>query len=428
MAASGLLSGIRVIEMSHVMAAPACGLLLADMGADVIKVERLPHGDDIRRYQPIRQGESAAFAMMNRNKRGAALDMKSDGGKAALRRLIEGADVFIENYRRGAVETYGAGYGQVRETCPRLVYCSLSGYGRTGPYADRGGFDLVAQGMSGLMSITGEGPGRPPVKVGAPVTDTTAGVLGAMGIVAALLKRTETGRGQYVDTSLFEAGIMHTYWQSAIYLASGEVPGAMGSAHPLAAPYQAFRTRDGWITIGAANQNSWLKLVELLDAPGLASDPRFAEPAARMENRDALVDALSVYFSADTTETWMERLEAAGMPGGPVLDIAQMTKDPQTIARGMVQDIGTSTGGAMRVLGHPVKYSDDPARHPPTRPRPRPAHAGGAPGGGLRGGRDRGAGGLGRGPHRRFLRRPGLGRGKGGRKHSMTALSRPTVI
>lgn len=361
MAASGLLSGIRVIEMSHVMAAPACGLLLADMGADVIKVERLPHGDDIRRYQPIRQGESAAFAMMNRNKRGAALDMKSDGGKAALRRLIEGADVFIENYRRGAVETYGAGYGQVRETCPRLVYCSLSGYGRTGPYADRGGFDLVAQGMSGLMSITGEGPGRPPVKVGAPVTDTTAGVLAAMGIVAALLKRTETGRGQYVDTSLFEAGIMHTYWQSAIYLASGEVPGAMGSAHPLAAPYQAFRTRDGWITIGAANQNSWLKLVELLDAPGLASDPRFAEPAARMENRDALVDALSVYFAADTTETWMERLEAAGMPGGPVLDIAQMTKDPQTIARGMVQDIGTSTGGAMRVLGHPVKYSDDPA-------------------------------------------------------------------
>ncbi len=358
-----LLSGLRVIEMSHVMAAPTCGLMLSDMGADVIKVERIPGGDDVRKLAPFVDDISTPFTMMNRNKRGIGLNMRTDEGKAALKKLILGADVFIENYRLGAMDHYGVSYDQVKAENPKLIYCSISGYGRTGPYAAKGGFDLVAQGMSGLMSITGEGSGRPPVKVGAPVTDITAGCLAAMGILAALVKRKETGEGQYVDTSLFEAGIMHTYWQSAIYFGSGEVPQAMGSAHPLMAPYQAFQTKDGWINIGSANQGLWGKLTELLGAPELADDPRFVEPKDRMENLSELVEALTGYFITETTENWMDRLESMGIPAGPVLDIAQMTSDPQALARDMVQDAAPT-----KVIGHPVKYSATPTSIQRTAP------------------------------------------------------------
>ncbi|NQV57316.1 MAG: CoA transferase [Rhodospirillales bacterium] len=353
----GLLSGIRVIEFSHVMAAPTCGLMLADMGADVIKVERLPDGDSVRGNAPFAGDVSAPFTMMNRGKRGVAFDLRSDGGKAAFKRLIEGADVFVENFRMGAADHYGVGWDQMKETCPKLIYCSISGFGRTGPYAERGGFDLVAQGMSGLMSITGEGPGRPPVKVGAPVTDITAGTLAAMGILGALVARQTTGKGQFVDTSLFEAGIMHTYWQSAIFMASGEVPGAMGSAHPLMAPYQAFETKNGWINLGSANQNLWQKLVHLIGAPGLAEDARFIGPNERRDNQGELADVLNTYFRTRTTEDWFQILDAGGIPAGPVLDIKQMTEDAQTKARDMVRDVDAD-GNKIRVLGHPVKYSD----------------------------------------------------------------------
>src|SRR5215475_8170119 len=256
---SGPLSGMKVIELAHIMAGPVCGLMLADMGASIIKVEKHPGGDDSRGFlPPAIEGESAAFMMMNRNKRGIALDLKTDAGKEVLRRLLADADAVIENYRTGTMERLGFGYETLRKSNPGLIYCSLSGFGRTGPYAERGGFDLIAQGMSGLMSITGEGPGRPPVKCGAPVTDITAGILAAMGILAAYTHRLKTGEGQAVDTSLFEAGIVHTYWQSAICFATGVPPGPMGSAHPLSAPYQAFQTADGWITIGAANQANWI--------------------------------------------------------------------------------------------------------------------------------------------------------------------------
>ena len=365
----GLLAGIRVIEFSHVMAAPTCGMMLADMGADVIKVERLPGGDSVRGSAPFAGDVSAPFTMMNRNKRGLALDLRSDDGKAAFKRLAEGADVFIENYRKGAADHYGVGYAAMQAANPRLVYCSVSGFGRTGPYAERGGFDLVAQGMSGLMSITGEGPGRPPVKVGAPVTDITAGILAAMGILGALLKRGVTGRGQFVDTSLFEAGITHTYWQSAIFMASGQMPQAMGSAHPLMAPYQAFETADGWINLGSANQNLWKKLTELLGAPELAIDPRFAEPNARRDNHLQLAEVLNGYFREASTDEWFAKLNEAGIPAGPVLDIAQMTEDEQTVARDMVQEVGGEVGDTIRVLGHPVKYSE----HPAAIHRPAPA-------------------------------------------------------
>ena len=356
-----LLAGVRVIEMSHVMAAPTTGLMLADMGADVIKVERLPMGDDVRRLAPYVDDESAPFAMMNRNKRSIGLNLKTDVGKAALKRLIEGADVFVENYRQGAMEHYGVGYEQIKDDNPGLIYCSISGYGRTGPYAEKGGFDLVAQGMSGLMSITGESAERPPVKVGAPVTDITAGTLGAMGILGALFHKTQLGEGQFVDTSLFEAGIMHTYWQSAIFMASGELPVAMGSAHPLMAPYQAFQTSDGWLNIGSANQGLWQKLTAFLGVPELADDPRFREPKDRMDNLAELVDELTGFFKTDTTEAWQQKLEAAGIPAGPVLNIEQMTTNEQTLARDMVADVGSSEGSSLRVLGHPVKYSETPA-------------------------------------------------------------------
>jgi crotonobetainyl-CoA:carnitine CoA-transferase CaiB-like acyl-CoA transferase len=354
----GPLAGLKVIELAHIMAGPVCGLMLADMGADVIKVEKIPGGDDSRRFVPPDiDGEPAAYMMMNRNKRGIAVDLKSDGGKAVLRRLLGTADVVIENYRRGTMERFGLGYETLKRDNPGLIYCEISGFGRTGPYAERGGFDLIAQGMSGLMSITGEAPGRPPIKVGAPITDITAGILGAMGVAAAYAHRLRTGEGQRVDTSLFEAGIVHTYWQSAIAFATGVSPGPMGSAHPLNAPYQAFRTADGWINIGAANQANWLRLLEVLDATDLADDPRFAGNAQRMSHLGELTDALGGYFARRTTADWLERLEAARVPAGPVLSVGEMHADPQTRARDMVVTTDHSRIGPVQTLGLPVKFS-----------------------------------------------------------------------
>lgn len=362
MEATGPLKGVRVIEMAHIMAGPTCGLMLADLGADVIKVERLPAGDDTRRMVPPRiGGESAAFLMMNRNKRGFAVDNRSEAGRAVLKRLALSGDAFIENYRKGAMEHFGLGYTTLAAEKPALVYCSLSGFGRTGPYAERGGFDLIAQGMSGLMSITGEGPGRPPVKVGAPVTDITAGILAAMGILAALFHAQKTGQGQLVDTSLYEAGIVHTFWQSAIALATGVAPGPLGSAHPLNGPYQAFRTADGYINVGAANQSNWLRTLEALGLPELASDPRFKDNPGRMANLATLVGLMEARFTTRNSAEWLAVLEAVGVPAGPVMDVNQMHADPQTLARGMVTEVAHSTLGAVKTIGPPVKLSATPA-------------------------------------------------------------------
>jgi crotonobetainyl-CoA:carnitine CoA-transferase CaiB-like acyl-CoA transferase len=360
-APSGPLAGLKVIELAHIMAGPVCGLMLADMGASVVKVEKVPGGDDSRRFvPPALAGESAAFMMVNRNKRGIALDLKTSEGKAVLRRLLADADVLIENYRADTMERLGFGYDILKKHNPGLIYCSLSGFGRSGPYADRGGFDLVAQGMSGLMSITGEGPGRPPVKCGAPITDITAGILAAMGVLAAYVHRLRTGEGQQVDTSLFEAGVVQTYWQSAIALATGVSPGPMGSAHPLNAPYQAFQTADGWITIGAANQANWLRMLDVLGAQNLASDPRCGDNPARMENRAALDEALTAHLRRRSSAEWLERFEAAGVPAGPVLSVAEMHADPQTLARDMVVEVEHARAGAVRTLGLPVKFSATP--------------------------------------------------------------------
>lgn len=358
----GPLAGLKVIELAHVMAGPTCGLMLADMGANVIKVEKLPDGDDTRRMAPpLIDGEAAAYLMMNRNKRGIAIDFKRAEGREIGHRLLRTADVVIENFRKGTMERLGLGYDALREINPALIYCEVSGFGRTGPYAERGGFDLIAQGMSGLMSITGEGPGRPPVKCGAPMTDITAGILAAMGVLAAYVHRLKTGEGQRVDASLFEAGIVHTYWQSAIALATGTAPGPLGSAHPLNAPYQAFETADGWITIGAANQSNWLKLVDALDAGALGNDARFATNVARMANLPALVAALTPLFKKRASADWLKRLEAAGVPAGPVLDVVQMHADPQTRAREMVVEVPHSRLGSVQTIGTPVKFSATPS-------------------------------------------------------------------
>jgi crotonobetainyl-CoA:carnitine CoA-transferase CaiB-like acyl-CoA transferase len=357
----GPLEGLKVIDLTHVMAGPTCTLMLADMGADVIKIERLPGGDDTRRSIPPEiDGESAAFMMMNRNKRGMAIDLKTPGGKAVLRRLLLDADVLVENFRPGTLAKLGFEFEILRQDNPGLIWCALSGFGLSGPYGHRAGFDLVAQAMSGIMSVTGEALGRPPVKCGAPLTDITCGILGAMGVLAAYVQRLRTGRGQMVDTSLFEAGIVQTYWQSAIALATGVAPGPMGSAHPLSAPYQAFETADGWVVIGGSNQPNWLRTLEALDAQPLADDPRFVSNADRMGHLEELEAALAPYFKARSSDDLLARFEQQGVPAGPVYDVNQMHRDPQTLARQMVVEVEHVRLGPVRTIGLPVKFSDTP--------------------------------------------------------------------
>jgi crotonobetainyl-CoA:carnitine CoA-transferase CaiB-like acyl-CoA transferase len=360
---TGPLVGIKVIELAHVMAGPTCGRMLADMGADVIKVERIPDGDDARRDTIAGDAggnDSLAFIMMNRNKRGIALDLKSPGGKQILFKLLENADVLIENFRHDTMAKLGLGYDKLHERFPRLIYCAVSGFGRTGPYHERGGFDLIAQGMSGLMSITGEGPGRPPVKVGAPATDIAAGILATMGVVAALYNREQTGRGQMVDTSLYEAGITFTYWHSAICFATGDNPGALGSAHPLNTPYQAYETADSWINVGGANQSNWKRLLGVLGDEKLKADSRFADNARRMKNKPALDHILSEHFRQRSTQDWLAALEAAGIPAGPINSVREMHTDPQTLARDMVVSSSHSRLGEVKTIGFPVKFSETP--------------------------------------------------------------------
>jgi crotonobetainyl-CoA:carnitine CoA-transferase CaiB-like acyl-CoA transferase len=355
------LSGIKVVDLTHVMAGPTCTLMLADLGADVIKVEKVPGGDDTRRSKPPQIGdEAASFLMMNRNKRGIVVDLKNEQGRDLLLELMATADVVVENYRPDTLAKLGITFEAARARNPGLIWCALSGFGRTGPYAKRGGFDLVAQAMSGIMSVTGASRDEPPMECGLPLTDITAGLLACIGILAALQARTRTGQGQLVDTSLYEAGIIHTYWQSAIALATGVAPGPMGSAHPLNAPYQAFRTADGWIVIGGANQTNWLRITQILEAPELAEDPRFRENAGRMAHLRELEDELTRHFVTRPSADWLAKFEAAGVPAGPVYDVNEMHRDPQTLAREMVTEVPHTTLGSVKTLGLPIKLSETP--------------------------------------------------------------------
>jgi len=347
------------LELAQIMAGPTCGLMLADLGAEVIKIEKIPGGDDTRRFLPPDvNGEAAAFMMMNRNKRGMALDLKTKEGVEVFKRLVKQADVVVENFRKGTLEKLGVGYEELKKINPKIILCEISGYGRTGPYADKGGFDLIAQGMSGLMSITGESKGKPPMKVGAPVTDITAGILAATGVLAALVSRATTGVGQRVDTSLYEAGIVHTYWQSAIASATGVAPGPLGSAHPLTAPYQAFQTKDKWITVGASNQNTWLKLIDALGVKELQENEKFNSNANRMQNVTELTELLKKELAKKTSAEWLKLFDEKGLPCGPINTVTEMFEDPQTIERKMIVDVKNKKAGSFKAIGMPIKFSE----------------------------------------------------------------------
>jgi len=357
---NGALEGIKVVELAQIMAGPTCGMLLADMGADVIKVEKLPGGDDTRSYsEPQIAGESAAFMMMNRNKRGIAVNLKTPGGLEVVKRLLADADVVTENYRKGTLEKLGLGYDVLKALNPRLIYCAISGYGRRGPYADKGGFDLIAQGFAGIMSITGE-PGGPPAKSGTSIADINAGILAALGILAAVIARGKTGRGQVVETSLMEAAVQQTFWQAASFFATGVNPGPTGSAHLLTAPYQAFPTQDGWINIGGANQSNWERIVKVIGRPELNDDVRFRTNGDRMKNLAALTPLIAERLRERPSAEWIREFEAAGVPVGPVNRIGDMLADPQVAAREMVLEVEHPRAGRMKTLGAPIKFSETP--------------------------------------------------------------------
>ncbi|GIK88514.1 MAG: CoA transferase [Betaproteobacteria bacterium] len=356
----GPLAGMRVLELAQIMAGPTAGMMLADMGADVIKVEKLPGGDDSRDYrEPRVNGVSAPFLMMNRNKRGIALDLKHPKGRDVLLRLVRDADVLTENYRRGTLERLGLGYDVLSAANPALIYAAVSGYGRDGPWADKAGFDLIAQGFAGLMSITGE-PGGPPAKTGNSVADINGGILAVAGILAAYAHRLKTGFGQKVETSLMEAALQQTYWHASVHFATGASPGPTGSAHILTAPYQAFRARDGWINIGGANQANWERIAEVLGHPEWRDDARFRTNSDRMANLPALVDAMNAVLGTRTKAEWIERFDAAGVPAGPVHSIGEALAHPQTLARGMVVDLVHPTAGPVKAIGCPVHFSRTP--------------------------------------------------------------------
>jgi formyl-CoA transferase len=352
------LEGLRVLDVTQVMAGPFCAMQLCDMGADVIKVEP-PEGDSVRRIGAGDGRESAPFNALNRGKRGIVLDLKQAAGQAAFRRLAATADILIENYRPGVMRGFGLDYESLAADHPALIYASISGYGQTGPYAGRGGFDLVAQGVSGLMSVTGE-PGRPPAKVGVPLTDLGAGLFALGAILAALHYRTRTGRGQHIDTSLVEAGVALSVWESAEYFAEGRTPQPLGSAHRMFAPYQAIACADGHITLGTANDRLFVRLCELLGHPEWAADPDYATAALRVRHREGLIARIEAITSGHPRQHWLDRFEGAGIPCGPVNDYAQVFEDPQVRAREMVVDVEHPVLGRLKALGSPIKMSETP--------------------------------------------------------------------
>jgi formyl-CoA transferase len=351
-----------VLDLTQIMAGPFCTMVLADMGADVIKVEKPNGGDDNRRMgPPFIKDWSAGFLALNRNKRSLAADLRNEAGQAMFKRLVEGADAVVENFRPGVMDRLGLGYETLAAIKPSLIYCSVSGYGNTGPDATKGGFDLVAQGVSGLMSITGH-PGMPPAKVGVPITDISAGLLSASGILCAYIHSLKTGQGQQVDTSLMEAGIAYTVWESSVYFAGGEIPGPLGSAHRVSAPYQALRTSDGYLNIGAATQPTWEQLCRAIDLEVLIDDPRFLLPGDRKAHEDELAALLEETFTADTTSNWLKMLEDAGVVAGPIYNMDQVYKNPQVLARKMLVDLEDPDLGTIHNIGIPVKLSATPGQ------------------------------------------------------------------
>ncbi|AKQ54269.1 CaiB/BaiF CoA transferase family protein [Bordetella hinzii] len=364
------LEGIKILDLSQIMAGPYCTMVLADLGAEVIKVEKPGAGDDSREMGPYVNGESSCFAQINRNKLGISLNLKRPELRETVLDMVRWADVLIENYRVGVARSLGLDYETLSQVNPRLVYCSISGYGQTGPYSGKGGFDLVAQGMTGIMSMTGEPDGRP-LKSGIAIYDVGAGLTAAYAILAACLHQQRTGEGQHIDISLAECGLPWFIWEAAAYFAEGTVPKATGSRHRVSAPYQAFNTGDGYIIIGAANQRTWERLcTDVLGRPELIRDPRFLTNSDRLDNIAELEPLLEAEFARADAATWIARCEQAQVPCGPINDFGQAMQDPHYAARGMVEELDHPKLGRMKTVGIPTKFSRTPGR----LRRPAPLH------------------------------------------------------
>ncbi len=370
------LKDIRVVDLTRALAGPYCTMMLGDLGADVIKVERPGRGDDSRGWGPPfvgepygpYAGESAYFIAANRNKRSITVNLKSTEGQEVVRRLAGASDVMVENFRTGVLDKMGLGYDDLHTLNPRLVYCSISGYGRTGPYATRPGYDFIIQAEGGLMGIIGPEEGTP-YRVGVPIIDINSGMFAATAILAALHARDQTGKGQLVDVSLLDTVVALLTNVASNYLVGGMEPRRLGNAHPNIAPYEAFRARDRWFALAAANERQWTTLCDAISRPELKDDPRFATNGDRVANRPALVEALSGAFAVRDADEWLADLQAAGLPCGPINTIADVFEHPQAEARNLVLETEHPTAGPVQLTGFPYKLSQTPAevRLPPPR-------------------------------------------------------------
>lgn len=355
----GALAGLVVVDLSTYLSGPVCSMLLADYGADVIKVERPGSGDEVRHFKPFLNGVSSAFMLLNRNKRSIELDLKKPEDLAAMQRLIACADVLIENFRPGVCDRLGIGQEAMRRANPQLVYCSISGFGQTGPYRERGGFDLMAQGIAGLMSINAL-PDGTPCRLPIPISDLCAGMYASNAVCTALLARNRTGLGQAVDVSLLDVAVSLGIYEAATHLATGEIPRSIGQGHRTMAPYQAFKAKDGWLTLGAGAQGLWLKLCSVLDMHELVNDARFVDAVARARHREELAERINARVAMRSRDEWLELLEKAGIPAGPVFGYDEVFRDPQIIAREMVAEVEHPQAGRTRMLGVVAKLSDTP--------------------------------------------------------------------
>ena len=351
------LDGVRVLDLSRVLAGPFCGMLLSDLGADVVKIEDTGSGDESRTWPPHKDGESAAFLVINRNKRDMTLDLKAPEGVEVLKRMVATADVLIENFRTGTMESFGLGYDTLAAINPRLVYCSVSAFGRTGPRKDAAGYEALMQAFSGIMSITGE-PDGAPLRCGVSFLDLTTGIFCAFGIVNALLHRVRTGLGQRVDGSLLETAVTLLNYHAEGYLLTGVQPKPLGSSHPSLSPYRTFKCRDGqWIFIAGANDRFWQRLAPALDLAEMATDPRFAVNIERVKHRRELEAALEAAIAQHDREPLLKVLEDAGVPATPVNTVKQVMEDAQTAARSMIERVVHPRLGEIPVVGTPIKFS-----------------------------------------------------------------------
>ncbi|WP_416137869.1 CaiB/BaiF CoA transferase family protein [Halomonas sp. HK25] len=356
------LEKLKVLDISQIMAGPYCTMVLADMGAEVIKVEKANGGDDSRQMGPYVNDESTCFAQINRNKKSISLNLKEERAREIFYRLAKDADVIVENYRTGVTQSLQIDYDTIKAINPGIIYCSISGYGQTGPSSHKGGFDLVAQGMSGLMSMTGE-PGRRPLKTGIAVYDIGGGITAVYSILAAYIHRTNTGEGQHIDIAITECGLPWFTWEAAAYFSEGTVPEPTGWRHRVSAPYQAIKARDGYLMLGCANQRTWERFCgDVIERPELMEDPRFLTNFDRGQHVEELEALLESLMAERDLDDWLARCDSAGVPAGPINNFAQAMADEHYLARGMVQEMEHPVIGKMKTIGFPSKFSATPSQ------------------------------------------------------------------